>query len=200
MDPILRDKDGGTAELRADSTQVGNPVLAAFETAALDNEPGQDDGMSPASPTASQLEDEEEEMREVTRGPRRRAETTSTSISDRQRSELHYMTQSCSVAEIHVGGPGVSTSASALVSQSTTAWDEREAQWRSQKEANMRQSEQYREEKLTLEREKVSMEREKVRMAKFESKMRTAEMLRKADPNLDWDDALRKATVLMNND
>ena len=30
VDPIFRDRDGGTAELRADSTQLHNPILDAF--------------------------------------------------------------------------------------------------------------------------------------------------------------------------
>lgn len=44
------------------------------------------------------------------------------------------------------------------------------------------------------------LEREKVKVASFESRMRTADMLKKADPSLEWDEALRKAAVLMNTE
>ena len=79
---------------------------------------------------------------------------------------------------------------SSYVSKEIKAWTEKEDQWRAQKEVSMRLVEQYRQDKLALERERV-------KVAAFESRMKTAEILKKADPSLDWEDALRKAAALI---
>ena len=89
------------------------------------------------------------------------------------------------------------TNPRSYVSKETKAWTEKEEQWRAQKEVSMRLANQYRQDKLALQRERGAMERERVKVASFESRMRTAEILRKADPSLDWEEALRKAAVLI---
>ena len=47
-------------------------------------------------------------------------------------------------------------------------------------------------------REKLALQCKKVKVAGFESKMKTAEILRKADPSMGWEEALRKAAALLN--
>ncbi len=78
LDPVFRNKDGRTASLRTDSSQSYNPTLAAFlNTQPIPASPAASphntapvgrrahrQSTSP-SPTASELEDREEEMIDV---------------------------------------------------------------------------------------------------------------------------------------
>jgi len=83
------------------------------------------------------------------------------------------------------------SSPAAVIQSSTQALSDAQREWRENKEEALWQAERYRKEKL-------GWERGKVKAASFEAKMRVTEMLRRADTSLEWEEASRKAGVMMN--
>ncbi len=83
------------------------------------------------------------------------------------------------------------SSPAAVIQSSTQALSNAQREWRENKEEALWQAERYRKEKL-------GWERGKVKAASFEAKMRVTEMLRRADTSLEWEEASRKAGVMMN--
>nr|ODN94479.1 hypothetical protein L204_04612 [Cryptococcus depauperatus CBS 7855] len=187
VDPIFRDRDGGSVTLRSDSTRASKPVLRALKDQPLNSPQTQlpasagSTGSSQASPSLSpSIQSPPRSLFATHAGSSPYYDSTS-HIRRATRLETHSM------SDRHNGRS--TDDVEFIISQAIRDFFDQEDEWRNCKIEYMRQTDRYRQEKLALMREET-------KALEFQTEMNVAIMIMNRQPELTWEEAIEKTRRL----
>ncbi|WVN86227.1 uncharacterized protein L203_101388 [Cryptococcus depauperatus CBS 7841] len=187
VDPIFRDRDGGSIALRSDSTRASKPVLRALKDQPLNSPQTQlpasagPTGSSQASPSLSpSIQSPPRSLFATHAGSSPYYDSTS-HIRRATRLETHSM------SDRHNGRS--TDDVEFIISQAIRDFFDQEDEWRNCKIEYMRQTDRYRQEKLALMREET-------KALEFQTEMNVAIMIMNRQPELTWEEAIEKTRRL----